>query len=325
MPVATENTINLIANDESTNPIDSVDITVAPPDPSTEGSVSFSGPPINGDVTFTPAPRFLTSALYGYGITSSGLSASSVVKVNVDKTYSQTPAVLYINASAQVNYLNTSTLVTSPSVTLSQQATELASNRGDALLYFSNAFGAPDSIFVYDFITTLEFILLSKSSIGFTNTSEAMGFDNARYFLYVGFQTGSSIGKIAVNPYDRYNNPGTQGYSASLISLTDGGSPLSGFVSEITVEESTGFLFVTMRPVTNMFIYKINPITGVVLNSIDTGVTSAHISFANDGQLYAIFNTTGQLHQVNTTTLAISPAIGAAPQVTDMSELLFNM
>lgn len=312
-------TFNVLANDTFTSPVSSFMIT-APLDPVTEGTLTYVNPP-NGFVTFTPAPRFLDSAIFGYQISACGSTSSTsstVGKITANKTYSQTPAILYANGTTQVFILNLNTLASTPIITLPVTTQNIASNRGDALLYHTDVTNT--IINMYDYVLGSDGILLDYNIQGFIDTAQSLGFDNTRYFLYVGFNVNNIIAKIAVDPYNRYVTPNTQTFSASPITIG-----VSGNVSEITVQESTGFLYTTIIPTASptSFIYKIDPITGATLAFIDTGYLDAHISFANNGLLYGIFGTDEVL--INPTTLAFSVIASGAPTVTDLSELLFNM
>ncbi|XWV25993.1 hypothetical protein QJ857_gp1087 [Tupanvirus soda lake] len=320
IPVGTEGTINVLANDIIPAGVASVIIS-APPNPNTEGTVAFVGDPTNGEIIFTPAPGFTGTATFGYQVTdNNGITVSAIVKINVDTSYSAEPRLLFIGSSNEVNIMDPLTGTFAPIVTLARSATELASNRDDAILYYANA--GDNNIYIHDYILGTETVLLNyNTDLGFVGTVASMGFDQVRDFLYVGFQSGSQILKIAVNPYDRYGT-GTQTYTASIIPLG-----VTGFVEEITVEPETGYIIASVRSGNTTILYKIDPITATILASQDTGVFSAHASFANDNNIYVdLGGNPSTIHLVNKSTLAIGPALSnfLAP-LTDFAEPLYNM
>ncbi|XWV24752.1 hypothetical protein QJ856_gp1031 [Tupanvirus deep ocean] len=320
IPVGTQGTINVLANDIIPAGVASVIIS-APPNPNTEGTVAFVGDPTNGEIIFTPAPDFTGTATFGYQVTdNNGITVSAIVKVNVDTSYSAEPRLLFIDSSNQVNILDPLTGTFAPIITLARTATEIASNRDDAILYYANA--GDNNIYIHDYVLGTESILLNyNTELGFTGTVASLGFDQVRDFLYVGFQSGSQILKIAVNPYDRYGT-GTQTYTASIISLG-----VSGFVEEITVEPETGYLIASVRSNGTTILYKIDPVTATILASQDTGVFSAHTSFANDNNVYVdLGGDPSTIHLVNKSTLAIGPALSNfLASLSDFAEPLYNM
>lgn len=317
--------INVLANDTFTSNLNSLVIT-APLDPVTEGTLTYNMNPIDGLITFTPAPRFLDSAIFGYQISGCGSTSTSstVGKITANKSYSQIPAILYANATRQLFILNLNTFTSSVIIDpISNTASEIASNRGDALLYYTDS-AISNVIYFYDNVLGETGVLLNYNTYGFPNRAESLGFDNERYFLYVGFNTGNIIAKIAVNPYDRYVTPLIQTFSVSSITI-----PVTGEITEITVQESTGFLYATIIPTASLFvsIYKIDPITGAILASVVTPYSDGHISFANNGLLYGVFGPAAptDIVIIDQSTLAITILSSSGPSVTDLSELLFNM
>lgn len=316
--VGTTSIINVLANDTFSSTLTSFAIT-APLDPVTEGTLTYNSSPINGLVTFTPAPRFLDSAIFGYQIGACNQTSSTVGKITANKSYSQNPAVLYANNTSQLFMYNISTQTSTLFITLPTLVSEVASNRGDALLYYTDP-NVDDAIRIYDYVLKTTGILLNYSTYGYTGTATSLGFDNKRYFLYGGFATGNTIAKIAVNPYNRYVTPNTQTFSVSPITIS-----VSGQATEITVQESTGFLYVSFLPTASptVYIYKIDPTTGTIIQSTNTIYPDGHISFANNGLLYGIFSTT--LVLIDQSTLALTTIGVGAPFVSDFAELLYNM
>lgn len=328
IPVATQNQINVLSNDLIPFGINNVIIS-APPSIS-EGTTTFVGSPVNGVILFTPAPRLLTNASFGYQVTlSNNITVSAMVKVNVDTTYSGIPKMLFINASTQINMVDINTGTFSNIATLQNAATEIASNIGDALIYYGTAAVGNNDIFAHDYILNTDFLLLNYSIlIPSTVQVSALGFDNKRYFLYLGFESGNDLLKVAVLPYDRYNNPGVQAFSASVIPLP---APVQGlFIVEITVEPETGYLYLSTRPSSggNTTIYKVDPISSSVINTSAVITGTAHAGFSNDGNLYLLVESGGSIdiYPMDKSTLAIGALISTMTSlVTDISEPLFNM
>lgn len=321
--VGTQKYINVLTNDTNVDNLTQLIIS-AKLDPDLEGVLTLSPSSTDGNILFTPAPRFLSSAIFGYQIFKNCKTSSSVGKIIVNKSFTQDSFALYVNGTTQIFNLKQTSLTSTPIITLPRTAAQLGTNRGDALIYYAD--GAVSSIiYFYDNVIGTSYTLTNVSTLGLLHSEiEGLGFDNKRYFLYVGFFNLSSIIQIAVNPYDRYNNLGVQTYSATQINLDFTATRL-----DMTVQESTGYIYAAAQISSNgdlISLYKINPYDGSTLISVTTIYTIGHLFFTNDGTLYGIFEAGNVLAKVDPTNLAITiVSSGNAPIVTDISELLYGM
>lgn len=321
--VATPVQINLMANDII--PTQAIITINQPANPNTEGDVIVNDAQ-TGNITFTPAPRFLSTAIFGYQLSNSNSISSATVKINVDLSYSVVPAFLYVNGSENIRLIS----VNDPDnnrlvITTNNVAVDMAGNRGDAILYYYDSFSGPNGdVYAHDYITGAEFSLLNVVDIGFGNLNiDGMGFDNNRYFLYMGFESGNQIAQIMVKPYDRYGNPGVQQYSSTSLTL-----PLSGTVREIAVQDETGYLYIVITDADDNTLIKYNPFDGSLLAQTPLTIARSHVVFANDGILYLVQDidtSFAEVHIVNPTDLTYSPPIATIPYVTDLAVPLYNM
>jgi len=320
--------LNVLTNDHITSGVSTVAIT-APPNPNVEGTADFVGPPANGQIEFTPAPRFTSTAIFGYQVTPTvGEPVSAMIKINADLSYSINPAFLYITGLDSNIYLfdinnSTSTAVITG---LPHNPANIASNLDDALIYYRVE--SSNVIYFHDFVTNTTHTLIDLTGLVPDNII-ALGFDNGQHILYVGFFSGTDMAKIVVEPYDRYNNPGVQ--TASVLTgpfLTN-----TAETTEITVEKSSGFVYVTQYTANDMptILSKrdyLNPTTWYVEKNTDP---NGIVTFANDGNLYYVdINiTTPDVHTLDRNTLDLGSVVAtisdAVSGVVGLAVPLYNM
>ena len=234
----------------------------------------------------------MSSCIFGYSVTdSNGIVTSAAIKINEKMDYVSKPAFLVADGTSAVKLFNfgTGALTTAYTIT-GRTVNELATNQNDALLYFYES--ATNIIYAYDPVVSpaVTFTLASSVVVSSTNTVRCLGFDNVRNYLYVGYNSGSIISRIAVYPYDRYGaTSGSQRFFASSMTITNAGTALTGTVNEITVDPSTGILFVALQNGATCVIYKINPVTGATVDTSKTVSSSLVLTtFASDDNLYIV-------------------------------------
>ena len=142
-----------------------------------------------------------------------------------------------------------------------------------------------------------EFVLLSASTISAGSTVQSLGYDNVRNYLYVGYLTANRISRLSIAPFDRYaTGTPSQKYFATSIAVSNNGSAISGSVTDITVETITGTLFISVNNGSSSLIYKINPVTGLVVDLSRTITSSQiHTGFASDQNPYLVDTTSSQV------------------------------
>lgn len=313
--VAVTGHVNVLTNDIIGSNIETINIS-APPNPTYEGSVSFTG--TTGNIIFKPAPRLLKNGIYGYDITTDGVTGSNLIFTNVNLKYaSNFPAVLYCAVSTTIMKLNVNTTAVSTFLSLgSYVAQEMAVNLNDSLMYISNG----TSIIVYDLILNITWTLANTIvPLGLSSFS-SLEYDNDRNILWLApFNASTNWAKLSMRPYDRYNNPGVQTYTFTNIKFN---IPSMNGTGDVVSEPETGYLYIGINSSGTHLIYKLNPYNGTVL---------AHITFsgginlvrATNNNIYAL-GSSPLYEMVNTATCFCVSTGGIITGSTDGAIVPFN-
>jgi hypothetical protein len=289
----------------------------APPHAQVEGTATVFG----STVTFIPAPRFLSSSVFGVRVTDTlGNEGSGMVKINTDLTFSSTPLVLVAN--------NTNTLIIVDPVTGTVMGTivgsvlidEIASNLADALIYFN--VGGTSLILAYDFVLNITFLLVDLSAPPYNfATINALGYDPVRNILYAAGANDSRWVFIYPRPYDRYVTPGVQTFTATIQPFPV--SLVGRIPEDFAVESESGFVYAGLSAPNQVI--KINPVANVVLIAGAVLPAVPTLDFGNDGNIYLFFLTGGPISVVDPVTLALTPTGGVFGPVSDVARVLYNM
>lgn len=333
--VGSQPVIDLFTGIEITSNIKNVEIS-NPPNPFSEGTLTFVGNPSDGLAMFTPVPRFTTTSAFGVTITDVYDNVfTNFIRVVIDKSYDVTPSIYYIPSYSRLQRSVRRRDPTDPVGSNFSTAfgipgsTELGVSLDDALLYYAASFRR--SIGVKDVVTRRDFILIDSidSYVEENQRIHSMGVDQDNHIMYLGFYDKNSdprvnfFLKIYLAPYDRYGS-GTQDVFVTKLFVPQ----FSGGVTrDLDVERGTGYIFSsTVDDILGARIYKIHPVTGDIVASSEIVKPGTHISFANDDVLYA-FNTgkPGGVQIVDPITLNFTPTYGETfIGVSDLSRPLYN-
>ena len=322
--VGGQGTFALLTNDSVPNGIVSL-VLSAEPSIYDDGTITFSGSPLLGIINFTPVPRLLNDVSVGYTITDGlGNTNSAIVKIKPDKTFSDTPIVTSARGS-DIYVLNPvsgveNLLFNSTSAGING----IAGNRGDVLLYYNSTV----DIIAYDRFEPSEAVIFTH-----VNPINSLGFDNQRYFLYMADNTVGAtdviIKKFVMQPYERYTT-GMQPISSYNVTV-----PLTPttnvVVNSLAVHDPTGYVYFVGIDNSGAGvgrIYSFEPSvdpTQVFIGPVLPNPNSV-ISFANNGVLYLVDNTTNISYTVSlvNTTFVLNP-VGISPIVDAMGEPLYNV
>ena len=305
------------------------------PNPFTDGRVTFVGPSKNGLVEFTPAPRFVTSTNFEVtAFDTSDVEYKFFITLTCDTSFDSTPAIYYITnhprLQSQVRRRNPLDPVGSnfkvefgiPS------STEVACSQDDALLYYAASWRS--SIGAKDVISNRNFNIGDISShVEENHVIHSMGVDQRRHIMYLGFKDKDTTPiadfflKIYLGPYDRYGT-GTQEIFITRLNINGFNG---GVTRDLDVDSETGNIFsATVDNVEGCRIFKIDPDNGNIIARSENVHPSCHISFANDGYLYAYNTGLGNdVQRVDLNTLTFTPTGGETYiGVSDLSRPLYN-
>lgn len=306
--------VNVLDNDITNGSIVSVSIS-APPNPKYEGSASVTGS--TGTVIFTPAPRLLNGARYGYNV-DVGLTGSNLVVTNVNLNYvSSFPSILYTNGTTTINKMDLITGISTPFLTLGSFApNEIATNTNDALLYLSRG----STIIVYDLILNISWTLItSVATLGIQNII-ALEYDNKRNIFWIlPGNIATSWAKLAMYPYDRYNKPGVQDYTLTNVTFN---VPVTSNVGDAVVESETGYIYVVSISPTSI-LYKLNPYTGTIL--AQKSIPSSYPVRGTNNEIYILRANNPIYKLVNTATCTtINTGVPSPTVINDCGCMPFN-